>query len=957
MKAVSGIVAMVLIALALAVAVAALVALIDFMRDIALQSLNLVEYRAQSAALAQSITGWWLQNENTLTINLTNNAAYTLLLTSITIVYNDTSLTVLDKGDQVNVTKPNGQTSIQTLPLPLPPATTLNITIDVNGKTVKQVSISLSASPIVVAIPLKNYYQVYPPAANVTLVQQPQPTVAELQRLSSTYTVTWGGTAFAGAIEERNGTVLDAENTTGLYLSGSPSSLITVDNNTYIIRTESAIELTYSAVFFDDFSTDPYADGRMINYGNWAWDPNLQAIYVHHYVTASQSGASSTPASDTNISVTYYNTSLLTLTSFINRYQATHVYIMYHTWFVGTVSLSSTSLRGVDTSAEAEYWFSALYDFNGSDGYVDGLYRIVNSTGGVTLFDYNLTFLYSTYSGSLNYTLISLEEPNVTYYKVVLWRIVEGSHNSTLYNETAPDTPYATVSLSEVKEPEANGTIGFYVLSGVRARGNTYYWWIIPIPLSASATINITYYFDNLVVSVADPRYVNVSGVPTGGIVELWDGSTIVARVQDGVNDTDGAADGLVELPVITHPISRDPLLRVYDSQGNLVLEQNLTHPVVGGQAYMLSYWVSFKASSQLNTTNLLRILDLKLIIAFNVSLTDITAYNVMVYDWNMNSFVDVTNRCTPYSSAGLTYLECKLDTTQLNPTNATVVYEVRLALSSITDVAFDQANTILKGVFSKGSTKTLIVASGGTTLIDFYQISGNKITYLYTINASTIFNGTASISYTPLGNTLLLINESGIYATTPPSGNWLLVTANCRATGLGALIEAVNTTSSIYVVAVPGSNNRSLCIVQVDPDTLNVTGLRLIELPTGIEVTTYAAASSNATQVYLIALNTTSGKAVLIEVDAIRTSLNILNSNVPGSKPLGLDYGDGKLWLMLEGGSVYYYDFANTIWNYYNIQLPFYPWKPGDRLEYNDGVLIFVRDDDTNEVWFIPVS
>ncbi|MET1101197.1 MAG: hypothetical protein ABWW69_01775 [Pyrodictiaceae archaeon] len=60
---------------------------------------------------------------------------------------------------------------------------------------------------------------------------------------------------------------------------------------------------------------------------------------------------------------------------------------------------------------------------------------------------------------------------------------------------------------------------------------------------------------------------------------------------------------------------------------------------------------------------------------------------------------------------------------------------------------------------------------------------------------------------------------------------------------------------------------------------------------------------------------------------------------------------------MILEAGSIYY-DLAGGGWTYYGGGgLPFYPWKPGDRLEYYPGYLLFVRDDDTNEAWFIPIG
>uniref|UniRef100_A0A7C3WMP9 CARDB domain-containing protein n=1 Tax=Thermofilum pendens TaxID=2269 RepID=A0A7C3WMP9_THEPE len=86
--------------------------------------------------------------------------------------------------------------------------------------------------------------------------------------------------------------------------------------------------------------------------------------------------------------------------------------------------------------------------------------------------------------------------------------------------------------------------------------------------------------FDDLVVATGDPRYVTVSGLTPGWVVELWRGSTLVAS---------GAADasGTVRLSVTRYPIIQSAMLVIKDQQGAVVIRKTLD-VVVGGYTYYL---------------------------------------------------------------------------------------------------------------------------------------------------------------------------------------------------------------------------------------------------------------------------------------------------------------------------------------------------------------------------------
>ena len=60
------------------------------------------------------------------------------------------------------------------------------------------------------------------------------------------------------------------------------------------------------------------------------------------------------------------------------------------------------------------------------------------------------------------------------------------------------------------------------------------------------------------------------------------------------------------------------------------------------------------------------------------------------------------------------------------------------------------------------------------------------------------------------------------------------------------------------------------------------------------------------------------------------------------------------ELWILYERGSLYTVDTETAAISYVPVELPFYPWGPGDRLEYTDNTLVFARGDGTAELWLI---
>ncbi|MFZ8782924.1 MAG: hypothetical protein ACO2OR_02955, partial [Desulfurococcaceae archaeon] len=106
------------------------------------------------------------------------------------------------------------------------------------------------------------------------------------------------------------------------------------------------------------------------------------------------------------------------------------------------------------------------------------------------------------------------------------------------------------------------------------------------------------------------------------------------------------------------------------------------------------------------------------------------------------------------------------------------------------------------------GEFNALAIGPGSSSRVLVYNISNIENPVLVTTaDTSTLFNGFAGIALAS-GN-LYLLNTSGVFRYDFTLGVWRSVTSACRATGIGARIEAVKDA----LVVIPGSGNSSLCL------------------------------------------------------------------------------------------------------------------------------------------------
>jgi hypothetical protein len=243
-----------------------------------------------------------------------------------------------------------------------------------------------------------------------------------------------------------------------------------------------------------------------------------------------------------------------------------------------------------------------------------------------------------------------------------------------------------------------------------------------------------------------------------------------------------------------------------------------------------------------------------------------------------------------------------------------------------------------------------LVIGVGGSNKILIYNISSSIESPILThvINADTIFDGRADIALSL--DYLYLLNTSGVFNYDFLQGKWVLVTDSCRATGISARLEVVKD----VLVIVPGVGNNTLCLYNLTTKR-NLNPYNIVE---GY-VTEYTSTTTSESILY-VSLNSTSTLRPIIAVYNIsNNSVNFLTQyNITGYRLLGLTRSDlGKLYFIHEYGGVYELDITTSTLRLLPLILPFIPRGFGDRLEYYGGYLIFIRGDETTELYIVSLT
>ena len=879
--------------------------------------------QAESNILAGSLSGWWLELGGDLYIYVESEAPRGILVTSIAIIWDDGSLTLVDQYNgslsalsiYATVTKPDGTIeSRDYLPIGLGPGYSLDIVFDNYGvgRDAVSVTLSLSGSPVTV-ISLPRYQELLQP--NATGVVQAQ-LLGQLSRIAGSWTTTWSGVVEARSRIEEQGSIQSFTITSGVLVAGDERSLNRADNDNLEvdsvvveINTTSLTLVNNNLLYATNFSHNPFTTGEWTTalQGTWTWSTTYG--YEDGGIRVSDVGVDQ-PGIAYPVQ--------LTLPSNRPYYVLVHIY----KWICSEVYFYFDEYMGIALYRSSTEYYSAGVE---CDIRRDSLY-----------------IYFESYSDRR----LSRDVSGIWVALLAYFDVVDGLFQARVFDVDSNQLGSNSLSATPRFTPVVAGT--FSILENV--------------------------FFDNFIVSLANPRWLNITvyyndnPVPSGWTIELYRGDGVLVA-----SSTTGP-DGSASLEVLWQPIIWDPIIRIYDNRGDLVAEITGSSSgysnIYGGNTYRVDIRrkivnaIDLISSSVVTSINPSDLIDVAVEYEFSANISG--EYSILVYDWVADRWVLIDSgfyiASSEISKTIWLYEAKNLDPTSfINSINNTIL--LRLVFISETGSAkilVDMLNSrIAYGVWS--SFKAVLVGLGGTNIIEVYRVTTSGLEFLYSIRIGGVFNGSTLIAYDPISRKLVVANTTGLYTgyLEPRTKLYPLnpqIRGDCLPRGISVL-EVVNDTSKSYAILVRSYDN-SICIVDLVSNTtlarsyLSLYGLSLSDYPS-------SSRSTSNDIMYLVVVDQESLKPVLVAIPA-SASISITNLiDLPGSLPVGLVVGDREAWLLLERGSLYKLDLSNMTYSLLDsIVMPFIPWGPGDRLElFNTTMLLFVRADNTREIWGIPIG
>uniref|UniRef100_A0A7C4FHQ1 DUF2341 domain-containing protein n=1 Tax=Ignisphaera aggregans TaxID=334771 RepID=A0A7C4FHQ1_9CREN len=138
------------------------------------EALKRVSEAGASTATLSSVKAVWSYDGSNVVIHMENQATKTVLVVAIAIVYADGSYTVASRANgsiQAFVVIDGTATNKLQLPLGVPPAKSLTITMDAEGKRPISASIAIEASPVVAVVAAEKRGQVPVPTARAVGIE------------------------------------------------------------------------------------------------------------------------------------------------------------------------------------------------------------------------------------------------------------------------------------------------------------------------------------------------------------------------------------------------------------------------------------------------------------------------------------------------------------------------------------------------------------------------------------------------------------------------------------------------------------------------------------------------------------------------------------------------------------------------------------------------------------------
>ncbi len=211
-----------------------------------------------------------------------------------------------------------------------------------------------------------------------------------------------------------------------------------------------------------------------------------------------------------------------------------------------------------------------------------------------------------------------------------------------------------------------------------------------------------------------------------------------------------------------------------------------------------------------------------------------------------------------------------------------------------------------------------------------------------YTLPGGVVFSSPA-LGFDPGGFRFIIASANSLVAFYMSNESFSTIASLPESSGDSGFVAVLGG----YILYAPGGGSSSLYLYDRGGSLLGQ-----YSMPEDVDPYTCIAVDYSRGVMYVLFGGT--GDLYAVNVSGGTPSFTELNVDPapPTVYPVGMDYGDGYLWVIGRGGGLHRIDVVTGSVGAVVSQAPYYPMGSGDRLVYWTGKLYHVREDGTSELW-----
>jgi len=923
-----------LLALLLLAALGFIYYLVSAMTEFYQELSGILGEKTGAPLLASGISGWWRQAGSTLQVHLENGNPAAVLVTSVTVLWSDGTVTVYDRNNATapaftaTVAAPGGAaTAAGGLPLALGVSYTADIYIDTGGRTTDRVYVTISASPVVAVIPLRNYYELYPNATainatNLTLPYDikllPEPLNGETVAVRA-YAATLSQPR---PIQPVSITVIE-----GTLIAGSASDLAASDNSYVVV--------------------EPVLRARCGNYADWLYympiivtNPNpynYQDIQVRIELNA------------TNFDFTHANSDGSDLRVVLNDASCTQLNYWVQEWDAAN-QRAIIWVKLPEITANGEVGILLLYGNPSAiqqDPNYEGITRVMTSLpagdgagyiiqyeewimplnlfeetgeaqgwhGDDEAWDYALPFSFPYYSSTYTTVyvgsngIIGMTGP-ITQYRGDVDTFITLNAIAPFWADTRTDLNDFDIFINNSYSDKYGEGVYIRWYTGFYSGRNRY---------SGEQNFASVLYSNGLIRFDYGTIYGSATTDSTQVVgVSFGDGTHYTITSYDYSNLSDYPSDY--------------PSLMLWPRKKPV---EELSYSI-GSERRNTIYIVETTVSFNVNTNGYTTLADIYIEadepngIVYNYTFT-VSADGTILYTDSNSLATALRANYTIWTEIESSSLEATL---KIESTNSFQLY----------------LDTVLPRIAVLTITANYVATTSNTTHYLYLFDTTTNTTSSYDLTST----GLPATGYTALAMDPLLGRQSSLLWV---ARGTILAAFNVTEKAWASTISitlpeplasgAILHSNGTHIFYSPGGESTILYVIDIETGSTTAT----VTLPE--KVTTWSSIASADDMIYILPGST----STLIELSTSTLGITTRNSAITRTTGACLDKDTGLIWIIPRGGSLLYYDTTTSKWSASTTPLPYYPLEPGDRLACIGDKLYHVRNDGTSILLIIETG